>query len=1080
MATAAEDPMPAGPAPPPDPLPNIEEPPIMLQAKKQKADLHRFRIIIRNLQVRNVMPWGGISSSPVIRFIVGAPALDLKTTEPLPPDLEFSEVKALDIWSKPFKNLPANGTASWDIPLIHDFEITYEQLPTVDCLIELYHYRFVLSNQFMGSARVSLFDLATGSVQQEHKMEIHDKRLHQTSGILSCLIYFQEVTHFVMHFQQWQAFGLEHETAGTKLEPYIHFKIRRDWRKFFRKGGFFFRQTTSPTESASETPTWHDAGVVTYYGIRSELEDEELQVKVYHFDLTGKNKLVGFVSIPMRGVIEYGYVDAELGLPIAEGSTQLKRTGRIEGYIAFDGLTPHQQFGEVVIMKPGRAYLVVKVQYASRLKPPKGKPLTDGFVVVSWNGVKQETKVIKQTVNPQFDDVLVFPLRFVHVSAEALAETGPISVQVFHKSDDGNDYLGGFELPLDLLTPAGGGAAYSGTGGFEGEVKLNMFGQRTEQSVKLRAYFHPGLKSIIPVPPEPSSVRLREQFAQRGAAWQSKLPVSKARPFQYDAQDENGIVRFIPEYMMRLKPPLSFQDPLQIARMVHCITFESDQDALSQEDVWSSPNFFMTLKKGDSEDRAVVLCNLFLGLDKDAYVCVGRNKHGDTHTWVMTREPDGSVIFWETLNGKGYKLPLRWTPPPPPVLAADIGGRQSLLRPSTQIAWTAQDPVRDLPGVPVVSDLSDSEEEMSGSPRDDGSHVGPADDDATAPSSQPTTPTDAPVKNPLRAAPSRNPLTVLSAVGRFAGRLANKAVGTVARPARTQTVIAEPIAGDDEPICFFDDDVMYKPDKFDREPETWSERLRLAGIPSHAQFKSDYKPSPAEQEFDGFEEIPEVEPDRPLPYLCIDVVANNRNLWGNFSHADPGKCTFNLDDAARWLSFLDKEFSPEIRPFFIPRRLAPPIPRGRLDILAIEIYKSVSSGVAMIRNRANRDTTFVRALREPISQGLEIMEYDWVTPESQKGEIDNWISRLQSHTPVGYKFYGVPVHLNYSDLRRIQHYFVEKCPEIHDEEDEKVMFACGVHCTSYWSAVISVWVMLVKLLPVSVPKQPQSADDAGQ
>lgn len=84
--------------------------------------------------------------------------------------------------------------------------------------------------------------------------------------------------------------------------------------------------------------------------------------------------------------------------------------GRIEGYIAADNVPAHQQFGDVgmrwyvrlfsvanlcatVSIKPGRQYLVVKVESASRLRAADESGFSDPFVVVSWNGVRQETKV---------------------------------------------------------------------------------------------------------------------------------------------------------------------------------------------------------------------------------------------------------------------------------------------------------------------------------------------------------------------------------------------------------------------------------------------------------------------------------------------------------------------------------------------------------------------------------------------------------------------------------------------------------------------------------------------------------------
>ena len=109
--------------------------------------------------------------------------------------------------------------------------------------------------------------------------------------------------------------------------------------------------------------------------------------------------------------------------------------------------------------------------------------------------------------------------------------------------------------------------------------------------------------------------------------------------------------------------------------MVSCIVYESDLDTTGDADAWASPKFFLDIKKGDSEDHALLLCNLFLGLSIDSYVCCGRANirvvddvtdessivpSEEIHSWVMTRKADGSVTFWESGTGKEYTLLKRW------------------------------------------------------------------------------------------------------------------------------------------------------------------------------------------------------------------------------------------------------------------------------------------------------------------------------------------------------------------------------------------------------------------------------------
>lgn len=43
-----------------------------------------------------------------------------------------------------------------------------------------------------------------------------------------------------------------------------------------------------------------------------------------------------------------------------------------------------------------------------------------------------------------------------------------------------------------------------------------------------------------------------------------------------------------------------------------------------------------------------------LSMKMDAYVCCGRAKSGDNHVWVMSRDYDGAVVFWECTNGQAY------------------------------------------------------------------------------------------------------------------------------------------------------------------------------------------------------------------------------------------------------------------------------------------------------------------------------------------------------------------------------------------------------------------------------------------
>ena len=74
----------------------------------------------------------------------------------------------------------------------------------------------------------------------------------------------------------------------------------------------------------------------------------------------------------------------------------------------------------------------------------------------------------------------------------------------------------------------------------------------------------------------------------------------------------------------------------------------------------------MHMQHAHMQDHAIYLCNLLLGLELDAYVCVGRlhdsAKGEKRHVWVMVREENGDVRMWETSTGDEVVLPGRWRP----------------------------------------------------------------------------------------------------------------------------------------------------------------------------------------------------------------------------------------------------------------------------------------------------------------------------------------------------------------------------------------------------------------------------------
>lgn len=77
--------------------------------------------------------------------------------------------------------------------------------------------------------------------------------------------------------------------------------------------------------------------------------------------------------------------------------------------------------------------------------------------------------------------------------------------------------------------------------------------------------------------------------------------------------------------------------PLHAARFVSLMPFQRlEAPGKDKIEVWHSMQSFLSRGCGDSEDHAVLLCNLLLGFGLEAYMCIGTNGEG-SHAWVLSK-----------------------------------------------------------------------------------------------------------------------------------------------------------------------------------------------------------------------------------------------------------------------------------------------------------------------------------------------------------------------------------------------------------------------------------------------------------
>ena len=500
-------------------------------------------------------------------------------------------------------------------------------------------------------------------------------------------------------------------------DPYIVFSIDPPTNpgcKVLRHGGYFGRTVRTDMVTNTLNPSFEEARKpLAYLGTRSELENEILRVRVYDWDFFSADDLIGQADVPLNGLLEYGQVEVELTLDLPDATQKKVRgkhpkktvpAGRLSGQILFEGRLPayNQLGGGLVERKQGVTYLAIRLESASKLLAADPNNSSDPFVTVDWDGMQQTSKVINRSLEPVWKQTLYFPLKLVTLNKQALANKPPVSIRVFDLDEAGHDLLGSCEIPLHRITSAEH-AKIDDELGSDGRVHkgrvlrlpaqpLILPGHKIQSTINLSLYFAPDLPTEIMLEEQAQqlSQALSDEYMARLKTFYAQIPgrvrtqleqamlAEFARGADYElgweqqkrlvsAEDQDAVEHFFSEYLSPQQPPSDMQTPMQVARMVRCITWAVDTEIFkkdSRRDVWQSPTFFLEMRKGDAEDHALLMCNLFLGLGLDAYVCIGRlndQSDGDKRwVWCMTRDPNGDIGMWETSMGTCVTLLERW------------------------------------------------------------------------------------------------------------------------------------------------------------------------------------------------------------------------------------------------------------------------------------------------------------------------------------------------------------------------------------------------------------------------------------
>ena len=388
--------------------------------------------------------------------------------------------------------------------------------------------------------------------------------------------------------------------------------------------------------------------------------------------------------------------------------------GSFEAKVTVENLPKYKQTGELCDMVASKAYLLVKVLRVDRVAIPDQRPISqcDSAVQVQFSGNSYETEVRQDTISPQFNQEFYFELKTDAPTEFAPAELaqmhGPVIFDVWLRSDDEGaltaEHCGHVEVSLAEIFADGKPETKTHTSirtGEETEYRTSVLKARkrltclwTDAGPNVNVPVTAAIPSFLYVDiwlrPFDFSASTPAAKAARSAAdgraeaslpqtvrreWNARLDIwdSKAdelqrkywtaatnRSFPSTAKSQNRDEHFLPTFLDVIRPPEVLANPKAIAFWVHCLPHTSMEELHAAVPFWATPDFTISLGKGDTFAHAILHCSMLRGLPGvKPFVCIGTGWDAEPIAWVMTMHADGTVKFFDTAGHRVFELPRR-------------------------------------------------------------------------------------------------------------------------------------------------------------------------------------------------------------------------------------------------------------------------------------------------------------------------------------------------------------------------------------------------------------------------------------
>ncbi|EGR30333.1 hypothetical protein IMG5_134820 [Ichthyophthirius multifiliis] len=210
----------------------------------------------------------------------------------------------------------------------------------------------------------------------------------------------------------------------------------------------------------------------------------------------------------------------------------------------------------------------------------------------------------------------------------------------------------------------------------------------------------------------------------------------------------------------------------------------------------------------------------------------------------------------------------------------------------------------------------------------------------------------------------------------------------------------------------------------------------------------------------------QIQEEEKLPYKAIQIIFNQKNVYGNINNQNPSQIYYHLHDKTQWNPFI-KDFNQKIGSFFISANPFPRMKQTESQEKYEKIIKEIKYGIAKIRNNQGLTVKWknqydkTNTLLRKLSRILEYKERDKKFEEkSFEQNMEDFEKDMKRLMPLNYHFQCLPMKFLYLEKSQIRSLIEEKASQFILLKKKNMIFGVSGKIFCYQNGINPVRIIL--------------------